>query len=71
MKKVSFNRNYNCVCHRGKVWGKMPISQEIREFDTVFQYEQACRLEEDEFIDELARLEAEKELEYPEDFKVV
>ena len=56
------------MVHVGKkIWGQMPCG-EIREFDSPYLYEQAYKNEEDEIADELARLEADRELEFPEDF---
>lgn len=45
-----------------KVWGQMP-SGEIKQFNSPFEYNKAYKEEEDEIADELARLEALKEID--------
>lgn len=57
------------VCHSGKIWGRMP-SGEILEYDTISLYQEAYRAEENEIVDEMARLEEEKIRDYPEDWRV-
>lgn len=72
MKKLVYcTRPERYVCCGKKIWGKLPMSGEIKEFNTVWEYRRACIDEENEFIDEMARLDAERIPEYPEDFKVV
>lgn len=51
-------------------WGMMPCG-EVKVFYSVYcktLYEFAYKAEEDEIADELARLEEERFVEYPEDF---
>lgn len=54
--------------HGTKIWGRMP-SGEIKEFESLFKYRLAYQAELDEFVDEMARLEYERMLELPEDFR--
>ena len=49
------------------VHGFMPSGEE-KVFATIDDYVEQFLKEEDEFIDEMARLEEEKFVEYPEDY---
>lgn len=52
----------------GILWGRMP-SGIAKVFNSLFDYVEAYTNEEDEIVDELARLEEErKSIEYPEDY---
>lgn len=52
----------------GKIWGRLPCG-EIHEYDNMLEYNIAYTAEEDEIVDELARLEAERFIDYPEDWR--
>ena len=49
------------------VWGRMPSGIALR-FATESEYAEAYREEENEIVDEMARLEALRMAEFPEDY---
>lgn len=51
----------------GKVFGTLP-SWEVKAFPSIEAYRDAYIAEENEIVDELARLENERFVEYPEDY---
>lgn len=59
--------DYSCTYLPGCVIGVMPCGEE-RMFVTESEYCEAYRDEENEIVDELARLEALRELDFPEDY---
>lgn len=59
---------YKCVkIDENTVWGILPCG-EIKEFGSELEYRIAYRCEEDSIVDEMARLDAERLLDYPEDW---
>lgn len=60
-------KEYKCKVMPGCVWGRMPSGTAMR-FATEQEYAEAYRAEEDEIVDELARLEELRELDFPEDY---
>lgn len=58
---------YKCKIMPDCVWGRMPSGVAMK-FATEAEYAEAYRNEENEIIDELARLEELRSLEFPEDY---
>lgn len=58
---------YKCKIMPDCVWGRMPSGVAIR-FATENDYADAYKAEEDEIVDEMARLENLMSLEFPEDY---
>ena len=55
------------VTNSGKIWGRLPCG-EINEYDSVEEYSQAYRKDENDIVDGLAEQEALRMLDFPEDF---
>jgi len=65
-----FPAQKHCECYGiidQKIYGVMPCG-DIKKFSTEAAYETAYQAELDEFIDEMARLSEENEIEFPEDY---
>lgn len=58
---------YKCKIMPDCVWGRMPSGVAVR-FATENDYADAYKAEEDEIVDEMARLENLMSLEFPEDY---
>lgn len=58
---------YKCKIMPDCVWGRMPSGVAVR-FATEKDYADAYKAEEDEIVDEMARLENLMSLEFPEDY---
>ena len=58
---------YKCKIMPDCVWGRMPSGVAMK-FATEDEYAEAYRNEENEIVDELARLEELRSLEFPEDY---
>ena len=58
---------YKCKIMPDCVWGRMPSGVAMK-FATEEEYAEAYRNEENEIVDELARLEELRSLEFPEDY---